>query len=1287
MSAGVYKFWNCILSLSLICLTQIIPTSTATVQGNETDQLALLAFKEKIIHDPQGAFSSWNMTLNFCSWAGITCSEQHKRVTSINLASKGFVGSLPRDIGNMSFLTEIVLTNNSLQGTIPQEVDRLFRLQVLSLGQNALEGKIPDTLGRVDRLVILELFSNNLSGMIPNSVFNLSSLNVFNLANNELQGSIPTDFGLTHHNLEKIQLSDNRLSGTIPISLSNASKLQVIDLQFNSFIGPIPADFGWLLFLQKLVLTNNNLGFGGKGDLSFLESLINCSSLEILNVGANNLHGSLPPRTANLSTELTMISLADNWISGSIPPGISKFINLIFISLQGNNFTGIIPPEITKLGKLQRVILSNNRFSGNIPTSIGNLSMLDEIRLENNDLNGTIPPSFGNCPMLVLLDLSQNNLSGTIPNEFFHVSPFSVKLNLSRNHLVGSLSPGIGTLKTLIELDISENEFSGLISAQLGACIALNSLYIQGNFFQGYIPQSMRNLRSLQNIDLSRNNLSGKIPDFFATLSLIYLNLSWNNLEGEVPTKGVFANAIEFSIAGNTGLCGGIPGLQLPRCSSDRSNKHKVSSDQLFFLIGYILGLLTFCWIIKSSDQFLFSRVHIWRLLAFSWIKRKIKMSRPTRQVLSPFIRVPYQQLHQATNGFSPTNLVSKDCFGSVYKGEIGSEYQEKSLAIKVFNEESSKAFNTECKVLLYMIQRNIVTIRSTCLSTVKNREFRAIVYNLKEHGRLESWLHPTNMTFSDAHNVPRTLNLGTKINIAIDVATALDYLHYQHYHPMVHCNLKPSNIWLDTNMSAHLSNFGLAKLITEIDSTTHSSLVAVAGTCGYMPPEYYRGSRVSTKGDVYSYGIILLEMLTGKKATDLMFDEGFKLQNFVSNALPYSVRNIIDPVNLHELDTGNAAETEICLSMLFDIGVKCAMEVPQFRPCIDDTLSMLEKVRSKYMDPKLVTLSYMDLRQATNGFSSTNLVGAGAFGSVYKGRFISGKSGIENGTETAVAIKVFNLERRGAVRSFNTEYRILRDIQHPNLVKMITACTSVDQEGHDFRAILYEFMDCGSLDMSLCPTNKKFCDGPIKPHILSLQTRINIATDVASALNYLHQQICCIVHCDLKPGNILLDKNRVACIADFGLATSLPESPNFNQGSSSTGIRGTPGYIAPEYGIGCQMTTKGDTYSFGILLLEMLTGKKPTHHMFRDGLNLHSFVSLALPNDVINISDPLMKLTTSASIGDDKRVEYCLTKLYIIGLACSKTSPKDRPDMRKLLRELESIKNSFGILLRRYEL
>nr|XP_017222754.1 PREDICTED: probable LRR receptor-like serine/threonine-protein kinase At3g47570 isoform X2 [Daucus carota subsp. sativus] len=868
---------------------------------------------------------------------------------------------------------------------------------------------------------------------------------------------------------------------------------------------------------------------------------------------------------------------------------------------------------------------------------------------------------------------------------------------------------------------------------ELGRCITLDTLYMQGNFFRGHISHSMRNLRGMQNLDLSRNNLSGEIPDFFE-LPLKYLNLSWNHLEGEVHTKGVFANASEFSIVGNKELCGGIPELRLPRCSSDsdRSHKHKRSWVQDLFMIGFILVLL---------------------IVGYHLLPRGKKTEPPAvsiRPISVLPIRLSYKILHQATDGFSRANLVSEGGFGSVYKGELGPEYNGKAVAIKVFNQEATNSFSTECEAQQHIRHRNIVKIRSTSSSTAKKGKiFRAIVYDFMENGSLDRWQHLTCRTSPDELSMPQILNLKNRINIAIDVASALDYLHNQLDYPLIHCNLSPSNIFLDTEMSAYVSNFGLAKFL--IDRRIFNGF---AGPSEYAPPEYYQGSMVSTKGDVYSYGIILLEMLTGKKITGPSFHGSFKLQNFVSSVLSSGVNDVIDPFNLQELSTYDAAKANDCLVMLLGIGVRCAQESPKFRPDIKDTLRVLETIRSFFeantgctqtyaigslqaavsmalrnrrsllwnrlevsempspnlgetnsgrtdwnvatarqlldpfpqMAPNLATVSYMDLHKATNGFSSANLVGAGGFGSVYKGTFNQGyvhlllrDSEIVDEIGIAVAIKVFNLQRRGAVRSFNTECQILNNIDHKYLVKLIATCTSVDQDGHDFRAILFEFMDHGSLEMWLHPKYKTNIDSPVKPRILTLFARISIATDVALALDYLHYQ--CkngIIHCDLKPGNILIDKNMSAHIADFGLAITLPKYQNMNHCSSSTGIRGTTGYIAPEYGLGCKMTTKGDTYSFGILLLEMLTGKKPTHRMFRGGLTLHNFVSLALPDNVFNITDTLMKVMTSSNTGDSKRVEDCLTRMFNIGLACSNISPKNRPDMRTVLRELESIRNSF---------
>jgi serine/threonine protein kinase len=206
-----------------------------------------------------------------------------------------------------------------------------------------------------------------------------------------------------------------------------------------------------------------------------------------------------------------------------------------------------------------------------------------------------------------------------------------------------------------------------------------------------------------------------------------------------------------------------------------------------------------------------------------------------------------------------------------------------------------------------------------------------------------------------------------------------------------------------------------------------------------------------------------------------------------------------------------------------------------------------------------LLNVSYQSLLNATNGFSSTNLIGVGSFGSVYKGI-------LDHGTIHTVAVKVLNLLRRGASKSFMAEFEALRNIRHRNLVKVLTACSSIDYQGHDFKALVYEFLGNGNLDEWLHPTprTKEALEEPKK---LSLLQRLNIAIDVASALDYLHYHCQTpIVHCDLKPSNVLLDDEMIGHVGDFGLARFLHDATkdcSTNQ-SSSIGVRGTVGYTPP---------------------------------------------------------------------------------------------------------------------------
>ncbi|XP_024028207.1 probable LRR receptor-like serine/threonine-protein kinase At3g47570 [Morus notabilis] len=239
-------------------------------------------------------------------------------------------------------------------------------------------------------------------------------------------------------------------------------------------------------------------------------------------------------------------------------------------------------------------------------------------------------------------------------------------------------------------------------------------------------------------------------------------------------------------------------------------------------------------------------------------------------------------------------------------------------------------------------------------------------------------------------------------------------------------------------------------------------------------------------------------------------------------------------------------------------------------------------------------------------------LIGIGSFSSVYKG--------ILDQKENPIAVKVLNLQQKGADKSFIAECNALRSVRHRNLVKILTCCSSIDYNGNEFKALVFEYMSNGSLEKWFHPMNND------ENHStrLNLLQRLNISMDVASAIHYLHDD--CdqpIIHCDLKPSNVLLDNEMVAHVTDFGFARLISNTTSFlNAQTSTTGMKGTIGYVAREYGMGGGPSREGDVYSYGILVLEMFTGKRPTDEMFKDDFNLHNFVRTALPEKLVEIVD-----------------------------------------------------------------
>ncbi|KAL8503952.1 hypothetical protein ACS0TY_022618 [Phlomoides rotata] len=777
-------------------------------------------------------------------------------------------GALPLSIFNMTSLQILLLWRNKLSGKLSRDIGNLTMLTDLELSENYFTGFIPTEIGQLYQLNKLALRTNTFTGSIPLELFNISALVQLDLGQNGMSGSLPSNLCISSPNLEWILVGQNNISGAIPASVSSCAKLTALDLDSNDLSGFVPHSLGNLTRLFFLSLQFNNLRFESPASgVGFFTSLTSLTSLKLLAIGDNPLGGVLSPSIGNLSSSLQIFDAPYCNFKGTVPNDIGNLTNLVSLQLRNNDLSGIIPPTFTHLHTLQGLNLGFNLLSGIVPEDLCDLHNLVELDLGFNRLSGPIPTCLGNVSSLGKIFLNSNMLTSTIPSTLWDLKDL-LTLDLSSNSFTGFLPPEIANLVTANYINLSMNNLSESIPNTIGKLQNLVNLSLAHNRLKGSIPASVGSMVGLVTLDLSNNNLSGSIPKSLEALRyLLYFNVSFNTLNGEIPSGGPFRNFTLESFTGNDALCGNqtfFPGITLcPAVSRHKSIMKKVKVA-LFILTGVVV-LVTVV------------------TLAFIFIRRTRKDKAVSRfDELASIVpqRISYFEILQATQQFNESNLLGIGGYGSVYRGILR---DGKAIAVKVFNTQSEASFNSfdvECEVLRNIRHRNLTKVLSSC----SNPDFKALVLEYMPNASLEKWLYSHNL-FLDARQ---------RLDILIDVASALEYLHHDYSTPIVHCDLKPSNVLLDEEMIAHVCDFGISKLLGDEESTVLTNTLA---TLGYIAPEYGLEGIVSTRCDVYSYGVMLMETFTRKRPSD-MFGGDLSLKSWIESLLPHSPDRVID-VNL----------------------------------------------------------------------------------------------------------------------------------------------------------------------------------------------------------------------------------------------------------------------------------------------------------------------------------------------------------------------------------------------------
>ncbi|KAF3439124.1 hypothetical protein FNV43_RR17399 [Rhamnella rubrinervis] len=957
------------------------------------DYEILLRVKNAQLEDPDGKLNDWvpNNDHSPCNWTGITCDPELHAVVSVSLSGYGISGGFPsgfcriRTLQNLSLdsnningtlssaalslcshLRWMNLSNNLLVGGLPEFSPDFNELQLLDLSSNNFSGDIPESFGRLPALKVLTLSANLLSGRIPAFLGNLSELTRFELAINPFKpGPLPSEIG-NLSKLENLFVPKANLIGNIPSSIGNLVSLKNLDLSDNFLSGEIPKSIGGLRSVEQIELFGNQLS----GELP--ESLANLSILSNLDLSMNRVAGKLPEKIAAMgfsslhlndnffegeipeslasNPNLEDLQLFNNSFSGNLPENLGRNSDLTNFDVSTNKFTGELPKYLCHRKKLSNFITFSNRFSGNLPSTLSECSSLSYVRIQNNELSGEVPANFWGLPLLTFLEMNDNRFEGSVSPSISGARELCM-FWISGNNFSNELPDSICKLGELVTLDVSKNQFSGGIPTCITELKKLQKLRMQDNMFSGKIPSSVTSWTDLTELNLSRNQLTGDIPPELGNLPVLtYLDISGNSLTGQIPVELTRLKLNEFNVSvnklygkvptgfnqvlfassllGNPDLCS--PDLKaLPPCTKPKPGTLYVVVVPSICVALLLASLL---WYFRAKSQ------------TFDGKPRGLYK-------VTTFQRIGFNE-DEVFLSLTDENQIGSGGSGRVYKVKLktGQTVAVKKLWERPQESDTDSIFRSEVETLGRIRHGNIVKLLFSC----SREDSRILGYEYMKNGSLGDALH------GEKSGCP--LDWLKRFTIAIGAAHGLAYLHHDCKPAIVHRDVKSNNILLDEEFRARVADFGLAKTLhldVEV-AEEYFAMSRVAGSYGYIAPEYAYTLKVTEKSDVYSFGVVLLELITGRWPNDTSFGDSMDVVKWVTEATLSSPKEeeengvggcrdlgrIIDPM----MSPCGCDYEEI--EKVLNVALLCTSSFPNNRPSMRKVVELLVKAH-KFSRPK----------------------------------------------------------------------------------------------------------------------------------------------------------------------------------------------------------------------------------------------------------------------------------------------------------------------------------------------